>query len=169
MTHPVPSRIQWAIDGLSLAHGHRVLEIGCGPGVSSALICERLITGHYHAIDRSEKMIAAARARNDASIRKGLATFDVADAASAQYPDVHFDRILAINVNLFWRQADGALEHLRRRLAPEGQLHLAFEPPHAAQLAGIADACAQRLSRHGFRNLVPERKGGCWRVQAFPG
>ncbi len=166
---PTPHRIPWAIDSLALAPGHRVLEIGCGTGMSSALICERLVTGHYHGIDRSEKMIAAARARNDASIRKGLATFDVADAVSARYPDARFDRVLAINVNLFWRQADAALERLRPLLSSSGRLHLVFEPPSATQLDAIAGACAERLRRHAFAVVALRRQGSCLEFRAEPG
>ena len=162
----IPQRMLWAVGGLQLSPEHRVLEIGCGIGVSCAPICERLAGGRYHAIDRSEKMIAAARARNAAWVAQGRAGFEVADAASIDVSDAPFDRILAINVNLFWRQADATLERLRLSLAPEGRLHLAFEPPHAAQIADIAHACMHGLSLYGFRSLVQRREDRYWCVQA---
>lgn len=165
----IPQRILWAIDGLHLSPGHRVLEIGCGNGMSCAPICERLSEGHYHAIDRSEKMIAAARVRNAAWITQGQAAFDVADAASIDTPTASFDRILAINVNLFWRQADAALEHLRTRLKPEGRIHLVFEPPAATQLDSIARACTDRLSRHAFGAVAVRRESRCLELRAGPG
>lgn len=169
MTHTVPHRIRWAIDGLGLSPRHRVLEIGCGNGASCTSICERISTGHYLGIDRSEKMIAIARHRNAAWMARGMAVFECTDAASLESSDACFDRILAINVNLFWRQADAALEHLRARLKPEGWLHLVFEPPAATQLDSIARACTDRLSRHAFGAVAVRREGRCLELRAGPG
>ncbi|WP_181444152.1 class I SAM-dependent methyltransferase [Pseudoxanthomonas sp. z9] len=166
MASIVPPRIRWAVDGLGLSSWHRVLEIGCGNGASCTPICERTGIGQYLGIDRSEKMIAAARHRNAAWMASGVAVFECIDAALLEISGTCFDRILAINVNLFWRQADATLERLYPLLAPEGQLHLVFEPPRAAQITDIAHACMHSLSLYGFRSFVQRREDRYWCVQA---
>lgn len=167
MTHPVPLRIRWAVEGLELSPGHRVLEIGCGNGVSCTPICTRIDAGHYLGIDRSEKMAAMARHRNAAWMACDVANFECIDAASLERAGASFDRILAINVNLFWRQADATLERLRPLLMPTGRLHLVFEPPTAAQLDAIGRACSERLRRHAFA-VATRQQSSCLEIRAVP-
>jgi trans-aconitate methyltransferase len=59
----VPHRIRWAVDLLDIHPDHRILEIGCGPGVAAGLVTERLTTGHLVAIDRSATAVRRATAR----------------------------------------------------------------------------------------------------------
>ncbi len=42
----VPSRIAWALSVVAPAPDDRVVELGCGPGMAAALVCERLTGGH---------------------------------------------------------------------------------------------------------------------------
>jgi protein-L-isoaspartate O-methyltransferase len=71
MTAPVPERVRWAVETLSVRPGDRVLEIGCGSGLAAALICERLVEGRMLAIDRSPIQIERARRRNEAHVASG--------------------------------------------------------------------------------------------------
>ena len=57
----------------------RILEIGCGHGGAATMVCALLSSGHYVAIDRSKKMIEAARTRNAGFVGKGKAEFLVGD------------------------------------------------------------------------------------------
>ena len=71
-------RLRSVVEQLDLRPDDRVLEIGCGHGVAATLVCELLESGHLTAVDRSAKMIEAARRRNAAYVEAGRAEFLVA-------------------------------------------------------------------------------------------
>jgi trans-aconitate methyltransferase len=52
------ARIVEFVDALPLRPGMRVLEVGCGPGVATRLVLNRIGDGHVLAIDRSARAIA---------------------------------------------------------------------------------------------------------------
>jgi SAM-dependent methyltransferase len=136
----VPERLRWAVEVLAIDPADRVLEIGCGRGVAVSLICARLDGGTVTAIDRSATMIDAARQRNAAHVASGRAVLQAVALDAADLPSARFDKILAVNVNLFWLgPATRELSLVTRLLAPGGALYLCYEPPDAARIAEIAD------------------------------
>jgi cyclopropane fatty-acyl-phospholipid synthase-like methyltransferase len=151
-TGAVPERLRWAVDMLDVRPGDRLLEIGCGRGVAVGLVCERLVDGHISAIDRSSTAIAAARERNGECIAAGKADLRVLALEDAAALDgERFDKIFAVNVNLFWTRSPGhELDLVRRLLAPDGALFLCYEPPTAARATDLTERLATVLADHGF-------------------
>ena len=98
-----------------------MLEIGCGHGVAATLVCDRLDGGQYTAVDRSPKMIAAARRRNAAHVEAGRAEFLVAHLEELDLGQRRFDKIFAARVGLFHREPDRARSIVERWLAPHGK------------------------------------------------
>ena len=115
-------RLQAVVDQLDVQPNDRVLEIGCGHGVAATLVCERLDGGHYTAIDRSPKMIDAARRRNAAYVEAGTAEFLVAQLEELDLGDRSFDKIFAVRVGLFHREPERAHRVVERWLAPGGEI-----------------------------------------------
>lgn len=147
-----PARLLWAVDVLDPQPGDRVLEIGGGRGVAAELICDRLDGGFLLGVDRSAAAVAAARERNAEHVEAGRASFR---QVALERLDPHglgkFDRVLAVNVNLFWvRPAGEELELLVRLLAPGGRLCLVYDPPTAERLASLEATLVERLVAAGF-------------------
>ena len=112
-------RLVWAVDVLAVEPTDRVLEIGCGPGVAVSLVCEKLGGGTITAIDRSAKMVEAARKRNADHVASGVASFRTASLEDADLGEARFDKIFAINVGLFLAQGPRPeLTILRDHLVP---------------------------------------------------
>ncbi|HYI20075.1 MAG TPA: methyltransferase domain-containing protein [Solirubrobacteraceae bacterium] len=127
-------RLERIVDRLGVREGERVLEIGCGHGVAATLICER--GGRLTAIDRSEKMIAAAARRNARWVRAGTAEFLVASLETADLGERRFDAVLAVRVGLFHRDPVRARALAERWLAPGGRVLAAFDAPGAVRAGG---------------------------------
>ena len=122
-------RLASIVEQLHIGPDDRVLEIGCGQGVAATLVCERLQGGSLTAIDRSAKMIAAARRRNAQYVETGQAEFIVSTLEQLDLGERRFDKIFAVRVGLFHREPARARELAARWLAPRGSLHSFFDPP----------------------------------------
>ncbi len=127
-----------------------VLEIGCGLGHAIALVCERLTRGTITAIDRSVTQVARAVERNRECVAAGRARIEHVALAELDPGRQRFDRVLAVNVNVFWTAPAGAFTDVRRLLAPRGTLHLVYEPPTAAGLRKLHESMPRLLREHAF-------------------
>jgi ubiquinone/menaquinone biosynthesis C-methylase UbiE len=128
-------RLRRIVEQLDIQPDDRVLEIGCGQGVAATFVCERLRAGHLLAIDRSAKMIEAARRRNAAHIEAGRAEFLVGAMEDVDLGDRRFDKIFAVRVGLFHREPERARGIAERWLAPGGAILSFFDPPSRRRAA----------------------------------
>ncbi|NLT06783.1 MAG: class I SAM-dependent methyltransferase [Solirubrobacterales bacterium] len=122
-------RLALIVTALDVLPDDRVLEIGCGHGVAATLICDRLASGSYTAIDRSPKMIAAAERRNAAHVAAGRAEFIVATLEDADLGERRFDKVLAVRVRLFHSEPERARALAERWLAPGGSVTSVYDGP----------------------------------------
>jgi ubiquinone/menaquinone biosynthesis C-methylase UbiE len=95
-------RLRRVVDRLDPQPGDHVLEIGCGHGVAATYVLER--GARLTAIDRSPKMIAAARRRNARFVDAGCAEFLVAHLEDVDLGDRRFDKIFAVRVARLHRE-----------------------------------------------------------------
>jgi cyclopropane fatty-acyl-phospholipid synthase-like methyltransferase len=147
----IPERVAWAVETMAIRPTDRLLEIGCGRGVAAWLACEKLAGGKIMAIDRSATMVRLAAQRNADNIAAGKAMFRATALDAANLDGERFDKIFAINVNLFWvRSASPEIELVRRVLTPEGTLYLFHQPPSAARAYAIVDRVVAFLTEHRF-------------------
>jgi ubiquinone/menaquinone biosynthesis C-methylase UbiE len=100
--------------------GQRVLDVGCGTGVTTQLARQQVgDAGHVFALDISGPMLAIARRQ----IAADNVTFVQADAATAaEHIPQPVDRIVCNSVFWQFRHKVEVLTALRRVLAPDGLL-----------------------------------------------
>lgn len=150
MPERIPPRLAWAFERLAVDPAEHLLEVGCGHGVLAGLIAGRLTTGTLTAIDRSDTMIAVTEKRNAVHVAAGRLSCYAVALADADFGDRRFDRIVAVNVNLFWIDARGELDVVRGLLKPGASLELFYEPPSAAQVEKILSLIDGNLNAGGF-------------------
>jgi cyclopropane fatty-acyl-phospholipid synthase-like methyltransferase len=146
----VPERIRWAVETLAVDPADHLLEVGCGAGHAVALISPKLSGGTITAIDRSALQIDLAIRNNAESISAGRATFHKLPLADAAFEPERFDKIFAINVNVFWIEPKRELSTVRRLLAPGGALYLFYEPPGPKRSGEVERKLAEKLGPNRF-------------------
>jgi cyclopropane fatty-acyl-phospholipid synthase-like methyltransferase len=147
----VPERAAWAVEMLAVRPGDHLLEIGCGRGSAVALVCPLLRRGRILALDRSATAIKAAEERNRDNVAAGKASFQIAALDAAELNGRRFDKVFAINVNLFWtRSSTVEIGIIRKALKPGGTLHLFYEAPDSARTLAVGERVASVLSGHGW-------------------
>lgn len=161
----IAARHRLAVEALALSGDEQVLEIGCGHGVATRLVLERLTTGRITALDRSEKMIAAVESGSpDAGDRLRTIAMALEDV---DWATEKFDAIFAVNVDLNLRLATRWAPLLRSLLGPNGRLVLAFEPPPGSNKAdGFSKLSQERLEAAGFVVEVRSDEAGVTLISA---
>lgn len=147
------SRHSWAAEMLEVAPADRVLEVGCGHGVTASLVCEKLGSGRLTAVDRSETMIEMATKRNRGHVDSGRAEFIAATLEEADLDGGRFDKVYAVNVAAFWRRPAETLGIVRGLLAPRGELFVFHQSPpgwNEREMRAAADRTAQVFREHDF-------------------
>jgi trans-aconitate methyltransferase len=146
-----PRRIRWAVEILAVEADDRLLEIGGGPGVAASLVCERLGRGSLLLIDRSATAIERARRRNPEHVASGRLALETVDMADFEPGEARFDKVFAVNVNVFWTTpATDELTRIRAALDPEGQLYLFYETPSPARSRHAVERVVDALRANGF-------------------
>jgi SAM-dependent methyltransferase len=114
-----------------------VLDAGAGDGTIAQLLAARARS--YTLLDRSERMLAAARTR---LAKAPNLRYLHGDLHAIPLPDASFDQALALNVLTYAERPAAALAELARTLRPGGTLALVTldEHPHAELAAHYGHA-----------------------------
>lgn len=119
-----------ALEQLDVRPGDRVLEVGFGGGVLTAMLLRAGadVTG----IDRSDVMVRRADRRFSRHVRAGQARF-LTGAAEALPVAGPFDSAVSVNTIYFWPDLEPALAGFARLVRPGGYLILSFQTPEAVR------------------------------------
>jgi SAM-dependent methyltransferase len=130
MAHRTSNRRRnaWAVSLLDVRRDDRVLELGFGPGLAIRELSRIAAEGYVCGIDHSELMLRWARRRNADGLRRGVVDLRLGSVDELPAFDALFDKILAVNAMMFWREPVAHLEELRRLLRPGGLIAVAHQP-----------------------------------------
>lgn len=131
---------------LELQPADRVLEVGFGPGVSVARAAELTPSGKVVGIDHSELMLRQARRRNARAIRAGRVELLLGSAEALPRFDAPFDKVLAVNVFMFWNDPVSVLRGLRLAIKEGGVIALTLQPRRRGATADDTRAAAERMA-----------------------
>ncbi|MFI7611041.1 class I SAM-dependent methyltransferase [Nonomuraea terrae] len=116
------------LDAARVGEHDRVLDIGCGAGVSSRAAARRAARGRVLGADLSGPMLE--RARLDAA-GIGNVVFEQADAQAHPFPEGAFDAAISQYGVMFFTDPVAAFTNIGRALRPGGRL--VFVVPQPAQ------------------------------------
>jgi ubiquinone/menaquinone biosynthesis C-methylase UbiE len=146
-----------AVSALRLVGSESVLEVGCGHGVATRLVLDRLTTGSVTAMDRSAKMIEAVAANAPDAVAAGVLRLRAEALEEADFGDERFDAIFAVNLDFNLRLGTRWPAMLKALLKPGGRVVLAFDPPpDSGKGHAFASRSLDRLATAGFAaTLLP--------------
>jgi SAM-dependent methyltransferase len=137
-------RNAWAVSLLDVRSHDRVLEIGFGPGLAIRELGRLAAEGYVCGIDHSELMLRRATRLNAEGIERGVVDLRLGCVEELPAFDEPFDKILAVNAMMFWREPVDRLEKLRRLLRTGGLIAVAHQP----RGPGASDETAAANGRH---------------------
>ena len=115
-------------DTLSSRTELHVLDLGCGPGVSTFELARRIPSAHLVGLDAAPRMLQQARRRQPRSaLHSGSISWLRADAARLPLPSQSVDACTGHSFLYLVADRREVLAEIRRVLAPGGQLVL-MEP-----------------------------------------
>lgn len=156
MAHRNRETIAWVLGMLDVHPGHRVLEVGFGPGVGVEELLEQQPRAEICGVDPSRTMLEAALERNDEGAEGGRVDLRSGIVEELPWPEGTFERAFSVDTYQAWRDPVAGLDELERVLAPGARLALGFTSGKAEAAEGLTDA----LVRTGFqrpRRLTSDR------------
>lgn len=146
-------------ENLALPYDARILDIGCGAGLTTVDIAKQGYT--IEAVDSVAAMIDLTRQN---ALRFGVGNrvnANVSDIHNLNFPDSSFDVVIALGVAPWIDNLNLALGEILRVLAPGGYLimnvdnryrlnHL-LDPVYMPALAGLKEGLRRLLEESGFR------------------
>jgi ubiquinone/menaquinone biosynthesis C-methylase UbiE len=134
------------VDLLDIQPRERILEVGFGPGLAVARAAELATAGKVVGIDHSELMLRQARRRNAKAISAGRVELLLGSANALPPFDGRFDKVMAVNVYMFWEDPVSVLSALRQVMNPGGVIALTLQPRRRGATADDTRAAAERMS-----------------------
>jgi len=131
---------------LDIRPDDRVLEVGFGPGLAVAHAAELASAGKVVGIDHSELMLRQASRRNAEAIRAGRVELLLGSANALPRFDEPFDKVLAVNVFMFWNDPVSVVAGLRQVMSPGGVIALTLQPRRRGATADDTRAAAERIA-----------------------
>lgn len=143
----INERFIWATEVLAIKRTDRILEIGCGAGilVEQIALQQAVVTG----VDSSAAMIKMAIRRNKTFADKGSVEFVTSDFAEAEMPPNAYNKILAFNVNFFWKDPSAELALIKKCLKKNGLLYVFYQAPYEITIEA-AKPIEEKLRSHQF-------------------
>jgi ubiquinone/menaquinone biosynthesis C-methylase UbiE len=116
---------QQTLEMMKLKPGERVLDLGCGAGWASRLLAQRVSggdqPGQVVGLDVSDEMVRRARTTSQ---QYDNILFVVGSAQQIPWQEDFFDKVLSVESFYYYGDQGGALDEVRRVMAPGGELYI---------------------------------------------
>ena len=139
----------WALSFWTIAPADRILDCGCGGGMTVHRMAEQVQSGKVTGIDYSKVSVAASKDLNFKEIQAGKAEILEASVDDLPFPDGTFDKVITLESFYFWPDAVRNLKEVRRVLEEGGTFLL------VADIYGdlpLTDRERENIERYSLRN-----------------
>ena len=156
-----------ALTHLHLIANDQVLDVGFGGGYLIEKMLSKVTAGHVSGVDASIVMVEQCRRRFPRQIETGCLDLHCAMVDALPYPDEYFQKVSSVNSLFYWPDFHRGIHEMRRVLASNGVLVLAYTCKNDLDKRGLSlfgvrsftdDEVALALKEDGFRNVLVERE-----------
>jgi len=109
------------VDQANIQKGHRVLDLGCGPGISAFGMLDRVPDAEIVGLDLSRTMLFLAEQWRKVERNGHRVEFIRADATRLPFADHSFDAVTGHSFLYLLPDAEGVLREVKRVLRPGGR------------------------------------------------
>ncbi len=126
----------WALDLFDYGKKDRILDIGCGGGMTLKRLSKRIPEGRLFGVDYSGISVALSKETNEKDVASGKTEIKEGTVLSLPYGDGSFDKAVTVESFYFWPEPVKALSEVRRVLKEEGVFLLVSEIYERSDLTG---------------------------------
>jgi len=153
----------WAIGELPPGRG-RILDIGCGGGLSLELLAGAYEGSHVTGIDHSADAVEVSLARNAPLVEAGRCDVLAASVSDMPFTERSFDLVTAFETYFFWPEPTEDIRKACRLVAPGGVIAVVSE---VRAKPGNEDAVLEYESVYGMRLLTDGEVLGAMRSEGL--
>lgn len=117
----------WALEHLEFKKDDRILDIGCGGGMTLHRMAEKVPEGHLTGIDYSDVSVKKSSELNKELIAGGKMEILEGSVEKLPFEDNSFDKIVTVESFYFWPNPKENLKEVRRVLKEGGRFLLVAE------------------------------------------
>lgn len=164
----------WALDLWKIQEDDRILDIGCGGGMTLKRMSKQAKQGHLTGVDYSSVSVQESKKLNEIDVKSGKMDVIEASVESMPFSDDTFDKIITVESFYFWPDPAENLKEVYRVLKQGGIFHLVAdiygkEGLNERQLSNIKEyqlfnptkeEFVELFKRAGFKEIVAHTKEG---------
>lgn len=117
----------WAIKLLEIQSQDHILEIGFGPGLAIRDMAAIATEGHIAGLDYSELMCKKATKLNKLAMKEKRVALYQGDVSSLPDFQKNFDKVLAVNNIMYWKNPIETLTQLKTVMKPGSIISIVFQ------------------------------------------
>src|SRR6266508_2688719 len=138
----------WGLKRIASEKHERILDVGCGGGLTVHKLAGIATKGKVYGIDFSEESVTFSRRTNTRWIELGRVEILHASVSTLPFSDHMFDLVTAVETHFFWPDLVADMHEVLRVLKPGGKLIIIAE----AYKGGKYDKVLQKLA--GLMNIA---------------
>jgi ubiquinone/menaquinone biosynthesis C-methylase UbiE len=145
----------WGLSHVSVQKHFRILDVGCGGGLTINKLAALATEGKVDGIDYSSASVAVATKTNQQWISTGRVEIREGSVSQLPFAAASFDLIVAVETHFWWPDLPGDLTELFRVLKPGGELAIVAEIYKGATIKS-AERLEKLLPKIGMKLLTPD-------------
>ncbi len=139
----------WALSYFDIEGKYRVLDIGCGGGITLRRMAEKVEGGHLTGVDYSDVSVSESKKLNEDLIAAGKMNIEHASVEDLPFDEGAFDKIITVESFYFWPTPQESLKEVFRVLSTGGSFMLVAE---VYDKEGMSEKHREEVARYEMTN-----------------